>query len=114
VHGSSEAIGAAARFDGTARSWSPPSELEHLVDDAVAAMDGAGSGWAVFTYLGALRARRHDASLGWQDAQSLGFGTVGDAEANGAGAVIVGAQHLSYVSSPPSFVLTARGSIYIP
>ncbi|HYX93412.1 MAG TPA: hypothetical protein VE782_17750 [Myxococcaceae bacterium] len=108
--------GAGARFEAAGGAWTQPSEFESggAVSAACAAMDGASKGWALFTRGSSLVARRFDPTLGWQPETLLGPGTASDAEANGAGMVILGAQAKTYASSPPFFLTAAYASVYVP
>lgn len=116
VPGTSAVNGAAARFDAAASTWSTATEFESggAVSEACAAMGGSGEGWALFTRGSSLVSRRHDPVGGWQEAILLGSGAAADAEANGAGAVIVGAHAMRYVSSSPFFLRAAYASVYLP
>jgi hypothetical protein len=108
--------GAASRFDAAGGAWTPPSDFEGngTVSEACAAMDGASSGWALFTRGSSRVARREDPTLGWQQETLLGSGTVSDAEANGAGTLILGAHAMTYVSSSPFFLRAAYANVYVP
>jgi hypothetical protein len=113
VPGESVAHGAAARCG--AGGWDPATTFEDGGDVryAVAAMDGAASGWALHSLSG-MRARRHDPALGWQDSTPIGPGYVTDAKANGAGTIIIGGYDAYYSSSPLGFFLAARAAVYLP
>jgi hypothetical protein len=115
VSGGSDAHGASARYDAAGASWAAATFFETGgdVSDAVAAMDGDANGWALFSISG-MKARRHDPTLGWQAVSPIGPGYVSDAEANGAGMVIVGGYDAYYSSSPLGFFLSARASVYVP
>ncbi len=115
VPGGSDSHGAAARYDAAGNSWNAATFFETGGDvpEAVAAMDGDAHGWALYTMSG-MKARRHDPALGWQGVSGLGYGYVSDAEANGAGMVIVGGYDAYYSSSPLGFFLSARASVYVP
>ena len=108
--------GAASRFDAAAGAWTVPTEFESggTVAEACAAMDGASNGWALFTRGTSLLARRQHPTLGWQQESILGPGDASDAEANGAGTLIVGAPSMTYVSSSPFFLRAAYANAYIP
>jgi hypothetical protein len=60
------------------------------------------------------KARRDDPALGWQGVSAIGFGYATDAEANGAGMVIVGGYDAYYPSSPLGFLISARASVFVP
>lgn len=113
VAGGTEAHGAAARFDGSAGTWTTATLFEEGGDVpyAVAAMDGAANGWALYTQ-SSMKARRQGIDLAWQAVASLGSGFVTDAEANGSGMVIVGGHATSYSTVP--FTVMARAAIYGP
>jgi hypothetical protein len=107
--------GAAARFD-PAGGWDAAElfETSSEVSDACAAMGAGGNGWALFTAVGSLRARRDDPILGWQDVQTLGSAIVTDVDANGAGAMLVVGHGAYYQYNPPAFLDVARGIVYLP
>jgi hypothetical protein len=116
VNATGDVNGVASRFDTAAGGWTPPTEFESggTVSKACAAMDGASNGWALFTRGGSLVARRQNPNLGWQQESVLGAGDASDAEANGAGMLIVGAQATTYVSSSPFLLRAAYANVYIP
>jgi hypothetical protein len=107
--------GAAARFD-PAGGWDAAELFETGgdVSDACAAMGPGGNGWAIFTAVGALRARRDDPGLGWQAVQPLGWGIATDADTNGTGLVLAVGHGAYYQSNPPAFLDAARGIVYVP
>lgn len=115
VPGGSDSHGAAARYDATGGAWDAATFFETGGDvpDAVAAMDGAANGWALYTMSG-MKARRHDPALGWQGVSGIGYGYPTDAEANGSGMVIVGGYDAYYSSSPLGFFISARATVYVP
>jgi hypothetical protein len=74
-----------------------------------------GASWSAPQRIGSARvARREDPTLGWQQETLLGSGTVSDAEANGAGTLILGAHATTYVSSSPFFLRAAYANVYVP
>ena len=90
-----------------------PFESTTSVEAAVAAMDGAGNGWALFS-AGGLRARKHDPSAQWQPIQPIGSMIVTAVAANSAGMMVV-VGHGTYVqSNPPAFLDAARAVVYRP
>ncbi|HSN92346.1 MAG TPA: Ig-like domain-containing protein [Anaeromyxobacteraceae bacterium] len=113
VPGGSTADGAAARYDGAGGAWAASSFFETGGDVpyAVAAMDGAANGWALYSMSG-MKARRDDPALGWQSVSSVGQGYATDAEANGSGMVIVGGYNRYYATT--AFLISARASVYVP
>ena len=115
VPGSSEAHGASARYAAAGGAWAGAELFEQGGDvpEAVAAMDGAANGWALYGRAG-MKARRNDPAAGWQAVSALGPGHVTDAEANGSGMVIVGGYDGYYSSSPLGFFVSARASVYVP
>jgi hypothetical protein len=108
--------GAASRFEAATGVWGQSSEFESggTVSEARAAMDGASNGWALFTRGNSLVGRRQDPMHGWQPETLLGSGSASDAEANGAGTLIVGAHAMTYVSSSPFFLRAAYANVYLP
>jgi hypothetical protein len=115
VPGGSDAHGAAARYDAVGGAWAAATFFETGGDvyEASAAMDGDANGWALYSMSG-MKARRHDPTLGWQNVSALGPGYVSDAEANGAGMVLVGGYDAYYSSSPLGLFVSARAVVYVP
>jgi hypothetical protein len=105
--------GVASRYGSGSWSAAQPFESTITVNAAVAAMDGAGNGWAVFT-AGGLRARKHDPSTQWQATQSIGSMTVTAVAVNGPG-MMLAVGHGAYLqSNPPAFLDAARVVVYLP
>lgn len=109
--------GAAARLDAGSGTWSAPFDFDTSapVASVAVAMDGAGTGWSLSsTSTGWLRARRQAADGTWDAAKVIGTGTLRDAEANAAGAVLVGSQVLWTAMSTPFFRLAPQGTVFVP
>jgi hypothetical protein len=111
--GGSVTTGFASRYGPSGWSAPLPFESTTAVQAAVAAMDGAGNAWAVFT-AGGLRARMHDTAAQWQTTESIGSMIVTAVAANSAG-MMVAVGHGTYVqSNPPAFLDAARTVVYVP
>ncbi len=111
--GGGGAYGAYARYAAGAWGAAELFESGGDVPGAVAAMDGAANAWALYSMAG-MKARRQDPALGWQAVSAVGPGRVTDAEANGAGMVIVGGYDPYYSQSPLGFFVSARAIVYVP
>ena len=105
--------GAASRYGPGGWSAALPFESPTAVQAAVAAMDGAGNGWAVFT-AGALQARKSDPSAHWQATQSIGSMVVTAVAANSAGMMVAVGHGGYFQSNPPAFLDATRAVVYVP